>query len=347
MSVWLRAALVALIAGPLPAPNVYGQALGRIRTDVVTVKSGDRVTGEIKNLDRLSMRVRTNDMGTVNVDWTVVVSVEAARPFEVEALDGGRYQGNISSPTPGMIHVEDADSPITLAIADVIGMTPIGLSWLGNLEGSFDMGYSYTRGSGVGQGTASFSMASRRPSRVNSVDFDGSLTTQEGEPDSSRYSARYQHGRLYDERWLLAVLADAQRNTDLGLRFRVSGGGGPGYRVLVARRQRSTVLGGLVVDREVPVEGESSTNLFALGSSNYSLFITSYPNTSLDVSSELRVGLSDAGRVLFNLDLSARREVWRDFYISLSLYDSYDSRPPEGSTIKNDVGTAISIGYQF
>jgi Protein of unknown function, DUF481 len=347
MSTWLRALIIAVTTAPVAASTAEAQAFGRIRTDVVTVKSGDRVTGEIKNLDRLTMRVRSNDMGTVNVDWTAVVSVEAARPFEVEAIDGGRYQGNIGSPTPGSLRIDDPDGPVTLAIADVIAMSPIGMSWLGNLEGSFDMGSSYTRGSGIGQGTASFSMASRRPSTVNTVDFDGSLTTQEGQPDSSRYSLRYQHGRLYRDRWLIAALADAQRNTDLGLRLRVSGGGGPGYRLLIARRQRSTVLGGLVVDREVPVEGESTTNLFALGTSTYSLFFTSYPNTSLDVASELKIGLTDAGRVLFSLDVSARREIWRDFYISLTLYDSYDSRPPEGSTIKNDVGTSVSIGYQF
>src|SRR5580765_4577289 len=58
-------------------------AAGQTKTDVVTLRNGDRVTGDIVKLSRGRLEVRTNDVGTVNIEWDKVAKVEAARYFEV------------------------------------------------------------------------------------------------------------------------------------------------------------------------------------------------------------------------------------------------------------------------
>ena len=42
-----------------------------------------------------------------------------------------------------------------------------------------------------------------------------------------------------------------------------------------------------------------------------------------------------------------RREIVSDFYVAISVFDSYDSRPPAEGAEKNDWGPVISIGYKF
>ena len=90
-----------------------------------------------------------------------------------------------------------------------------------------------------------------------------------------------------------------------------------------------------------------TTHVLAFAATNYSLFINEYPKTNLDVANQLRFGLSEPGRFLLDLNASVRRELWRDFYIAGSLYDSYDNRPPASSTIKNDVGVTLTLGWTF
>lgn len=41
-----------------------------------------------------------------------------------------------------------------------------------------------------------------------------------------------------------------------------------------------------------------------------------------------------------------RRELWHDFFIGGSMYDSYDNRPPWG-TLKNDVGVRLTVGWSI
>jgi hypothetical protein len=45
--------------------------------------------------------------------------------------------------------------------------------------------------------------------------------------------------------------------------------------------------------------------------------------------------------------VSVKREIVSDFYLSLSVFDSYDSRDPTTLTAKNDWGPTISIGWKF
>jgi hypothetical protein len=141
--------------------------------------------------------------------------------------------------------------------------------------------------------------------------------------------------------------ADAQRNRDLGIAFRTSVGAGPGYRLLKSQRQELTVLGGPLFVREVPLEEPARTRGLALVATNYSVFMNEYPKTNLDVAHQLRFDLSDPGRVLLDLNASVRRELWRDFTIAATVYDSFDNRPARSCVLRNDVGVILALGWTF
>ena len=141
-------------------------------------------------------------------------------------------------------------------------------------------------------------------------------------------------------------LGDGQRNRDLGISLRVSGAAGPGYRILKSQRQELTVLGGPALVREVPFQESASTHVLALAATNYSLYF----NESQDecrCRQSAPVWSQRAWSISPRFNVSARRELWRDFYIGGSLYNTYDNRPPASSTIKNDVGVTLTFGWTF
>ena len=51
------------------------------RTDVVTLANGDRITGEIVRLERGRLEFKTDDAGTLYLEWDKLVSLVATRAW--------------------------------------------------------------------------------------------------------------------------------------------------------------------------------------------------------------------------------------------------------------------------
>ena len=56
-----------------------GHAAAQGRTDVVTLPNGDRITGEVVRLDRGRLEFKTDDAGTLYLEWDKVATVQATR----------------------------------------------------------------------------------------------------------------------------------------------------------------------------------------------------------------------------------------------------------------------------
>ena len=57
--------------------------------------------------------------------------------------------------------------------------------------------------------------------------------------------------------------------------------------------------------------------------------------------------LSNLGRHRVQFDASGKRELWKDLFVSLSVYNTYDNRPPNPAANNNDVGIVTSIGWTY
>lgn len=57
--------------------------------------------------------------------------------------------------------------------------------------------------------------------------------------------------------------------------------------------------------------------------------------------------LTDPGRVRLEGDLRSRYEVLKDFFITLALQTSNDTRPPSADTPKSDFTTTLSLTWKF
>ena len=70
-------------------------ASGQGRTDVITLVNGDRMTGEIMRLERGRLELKTDNAGTIDIEWDTVASIEARREFEVATTDGRLFLGTL------------------------------------------------------------------------------------------------------------------------------------------------------------------------------------------------------------------------------------------------------------
>ncbi len=80
---------------------------------------------------------------------------------------------------------------------------------------------------------------------------------------------------------------------------------------------------------------------------SWSVFRYDRPETDLTMSFLVFPSITVSGRVRGELDVSLKREIFKDFFWSLSAYESYDSKPASAEAHTNDWGVANSFGWSF
>src|SRR5262252_1358597 len=139
----LRAGIVLLI-GILSAPAAWGAD----KTDVVTLRNGDRITGDVDGLSRGRLSLKTDDAGTIQIEWNKILRIEAKqRLFDVSTSDGPRFLGSLGTTGDGLVLVIGSAGSDSLQMYEVTSITPIGKSFWKKLDGAVDAGFSYTKSS--------------------------------------------------------------------------------------------------------------------------------------------------------------------------------------------------------
>jgi Protein of unknown function, DUF481 len=343
---WRGGLLVAAMAvagsGLLPA------AAAAADTDTVVLRNGDRISGEIKSLDSGRLELKTVSLSTIYVEWDKVVSLTAVGVYEVETREGGRYVGRPGPAAPGRMGLAlDRGETLVFDLLTVVRMRRIKDVWWRRLSGNVSLGASYTQSSGVGQGTLSSSVTFRRPAFEVSTAFDQSVSVENKQVSSSRTSWRTSYYRLLSKRWFVPGFTRIDRNPDLGYNLRAVFGGGVGRFLVQSNSGVLGVAGGIVYNRELPLDGGGSNGVEAFFGANGTFYRYDTPKTQLNVAVSASPSLSDGGRFRFDLDGSLSHEIIRDFTVGLTIYDSYDNRPPQEGALKNDVGMSLTIGWTF
>ena len=198
----------------------------REKTDVLILKNGDRLTGEIKGLAYARVEFKTDTMETVSVKWEEVAQITSEYSFELELEDGVRFFGSLGAPVqPGMVSVIGKERALELIMDQVVIIRPIKQRFWQRIDGSLSIGLSFTKASDVLR--FSFSADARYTERKNVVDLTiNSIVTTQSEQDSKENtSLNLRYNRLLENRWFLSVFTGLQRNDELGIKLRVWGVG--------------------------------------------------------------------------------------------------------------------------
>ena len=318
------------------------------KTDVVTLANGDRITGEIAQLERGRLVFKTDDAGTLYLEWDKLSSIVAKRIVEVLTTNGSRYLGSLGPAADRSIVVVTAEGEVPLQMWEVTLITPIERSFWRQLDGSIDVGFSYTRSSGVAQLNLNSDTVYRK--LASRTRLTASLTQTQKDDDSGRddrASLEMSYLRYPWQRWFFLGVGRFESNESLGLELRSQIGSVVGPRLVNSNRAQLVLGAGLAVNDERGVDVEPTQNLEALFMFGTSFYTYDRPKTNLDINLQYYPSLSDAGRHRVQLDAGVKREFWKDVFVALTLYNSFDNRPPNPTADTNDVGVVLSIGWTY
>ncbi len=337
--------LLALLGWLVSAPATGADTP---KTDVVVLRNGDHLTCEIKQLKRGQLQVKTDGMGTIYVEWDKVLRITTPVVQEVHLSSGERRYGPLEpASADGRLVVKTAAGPVELDVREVVYLWPLQSSFWKRFNGSLNFGASYTQSNRLLQLTPSFDATYTARDFLLNVDFSATLTRQEDQDDTDRADLTLSYMRSFASRWAAFGQVTGQRNTELGLDWRVDFGGGAG-RLLVSSNHSLLFLGaGLAATREQPLDGEPTSSLEGLVTAQWQVFSYDFPKTNLQFSFMLYPSLTDGGRLRGDVNLSLKRELWHDFTVGLQVYDSFDNRPVTEGAAKNDWGATLSLGWTF
>ena len=318
------------------------------KTDVIVLKNGDKVTGEIKSLVRGQLELSTDHMGTVLIEWVEVAQVVSNTGQAIELTNGTRFYGSLAKPeTESYVRINSEDGAIGVDSKDIISMYPVEASTWDRLDLSASLGFSWDKASEVGKYSLGIGAQWRDPRFITRSNFQTDITTQQDQDDSQRTVFTISHMRFTKNKRFRGIFGNLESNDELGINLRTLVGAGYGWIPIRSQRTLLTLMAGLDVNRETPDNGDSETQIEAVGSLLWDYFLFSHPERNVQVMFSVYPSLSDVGRYRASFDTVMKVELIKDLYFKISAYAGYDSDPISITASQSDYGITSGLGYKF
>lgn len=318
------------------------------KNDTIYLLNGDRITGDLKKLDYGLVYLKTDAMQSINIEYDQIYSIYSSKFFEFSTSVGYRFFGSIGrSNVPNTINIITVNDTIPKPLADIVQITSIKKSFLQKIDGSVDMGLSYTKASDVFLYNLATSVTHRTPKFETKFNLSSILTDQKN-LISRKNDIGLDITKFLPKKWSVGFTVKGQQNTELDLQHRLQGGIGAGYDLVRTNSKRFFSVIGLLGNNEQTIDSAySSYNIEGLLSLQYKWF--KYRHPKIDVNSGLNFypSFSVPGRIRLDYELNAKFEIVTDLFFSISLYDNYDSKHSGSDSARNDWGVITSIGYSF
>jgi len=338
---------VLLVLGTLLSS---GPATAAPKTDIITLHNGDVITCEIKELSHGKLRVKTDDMGMLSIEWDKIARVVSRYLFLVKLDDGSLLYGQIpDSGEDGILRVAfqyEDDSGNRVPIVRVASLEAIRYDVWDRIDLAVSAGYNWTKASETSQ--ANVSAQADYKGRIYRYGFntDTIVTTERDNTTTRRQELELYGSRIISGRLHTGLTGGFQRNDQLGLALRSSAGLNLGYLLLMERHLELSVQGGLAATREWSSRDEPHQDAAeAVVSAQFTFFHFDSPKTDLTVRADVFPSLTVSDRVRFEFNTSLRHEVVSDLFVDLTYYESRDNRPPDGAADTADRGVIFSLGW--
>ena len=320
--------------------------------DVVILKNGDRITGEIKGLSRGELRFKASYMAeAVRLDWARVERLESKDQYQILLTNGELHTDSLQLIAANSGHdnffIGATQGTLKVNQLDVIRIAPVEKEFLTQLEGSVDFGFSYTSGNDQYDLELVATATYRRGNNSMTGRIDSLFSGQTEGSSSARNQFTFDYRRQVSPKWFVGGVVDVLRSDQQSLDRRLTFGGLVGRNIKQNESTRLSVFAGLAATRE-----KYSTTLSQPSGTNADAFagvdLIRFRFTTTDISTRFIIfpSLTTPGRMRMQATSDMRIKIAKDLYWGFHVYENFDSQPPVRAD-KNDLGISTSIGWKF
>jgi hypothetical protein len=303
------------------------------RKDLVIMKNGDHLTGEVKKLEHGILYVDLEYVsGSVGLDWLKVERVQSSGGFQVVLKNGERVAGTIEKVTAAEAPDKDfaihaAQGDVRAAAPDVITVQSQKRSFWRQLTGAIDFGYNFTSGNNQTSLSADANANYLSTKWFAGASVDSSFSGQSGGSSSNLLEVQTLDGRFLSRNSFLMSLGDFLHSSQQDLSLR-------------------TTLGGGVYTHENFESNDQpgDQNVEALLGLQYQMF--RFDRYNLQSQLLIYPGLTDAGRIRVTTKTTFSIKLVNNFHTDFSFLDNFDSSPPFNAK-RNGLSVSNSLGWTF
>ena len=313
------------------------------KTDKVFLLNGDELTCEIKELRFGKLKITTNDLGTIRVEWDAIDSLYSDKDFEIKLRNGTLMENQLDS-----TFYEFND----IAFDDIIELTQIRSEFWSSLDGRVEAGFNFNRSTELLLLNFDGKVIYRTFQNNLILDFSSLLTVDNSNDEEQRFERRdlsITNEHYLDSKNLYFVAAGYNQNTQLGIQSRINAAAGYGRDMLHNQSTQLMLGAGARVNRELSTEAgaEAFTTFEAVATVEFRKFTYDYPEIDVDAGIDLFPNLTDWGRIRLQTDVRIRFEVLDDLYFGVTFYLNFDNQPIDIEASNSDWGVVTSVGYTF
>jgi hypothetical protein len=313
--------------------------------------NGDVIKGEVLELQRGNLRLDTDAMDEIDIDWEDVVRVWSQLFFEVTDPDGLRYFGQLSATAePRVLLVTLEADTVTLPFESVIELRNVAEGFWAKTSGYVDVGFNLAQANDLVsllvQGHTTFSGS------LWEVDLDGevyhqsqtsNVETGSVEEWTSRRSASVTGRRFLLPNWAATTSVQTESNDELSLDLRALVSLGARYDIVRSQGVVFYTGASAVFNHERFIGEDTNDSEEVLGTIGYDMFDVG----DLDVYAQLQA-YKTLGTTRYRLDFSGRVswEIVDDFTLGLSAVEVFDSAPGDGAE-RRDFQYSVALGWNW
>jgi hypothetical protein len=342
------AAILLLLASACACGLAWGYA--RDKSDVVMLRNGDRLSGDILSLEFGILSLSTDNMSTLSIEWPAVRSVTSKFEFAIERRDGSKYHGVITTSDDGAdLIVQSAEGTIRFPMGEVERISRFSPKFWDRINGALAVGFSYTKSSAIQVGSVNFNANYRSTTVVGSLAFSANSTKDSSGTTTNRALLTSSVMFLQENsRNFWGLLGSLERDQALGIDARLLAGAALGRRFVQAPFTELTGIAGIVGTEEWIVDDPNPrASVEAVVGGNWQVFRFIDPKTRLDLGLYLFPSLTESGRYRSTGNLALTHKFPHDVTLGLTAYLSYDNQPPEPTAEKSDYGMTLNVGWTF
>lgn len=326
-------------------------AIAKNVDDVVVLKNGDRLTGEIKGLQSGELRFKSDYMAeAVRLDWSRVERLESKSTFMIWLVDGKLVTDVIRllpSNSDEVANFLIGNSGITVHQLDVIRITPADKHFWKRLEGSIDFGFSFTSGNDQYQTNLAATTTYRTGDHSFTASIDSSFSGQTEGDSLRRNQFSFDYRKQLSRRWYVGGLFDLLHSDQQSLDLRTTVGALAGRNVVQTENTRLSLFGGIAGTREhyaASIGRPRTTNADAITGADFATF--RFNRTDIRSRFSLFPSLTTPGRMRLQATSDLRIKIVKDLWWGFHVYENFDSKPPVRAD-QNDLGVSTSLGWKF
>ncbi|MEN8141896.1 MAG: DUF481 domain-containing protein [Thermodesulfobacteriota bacterium] len=350
--------IIVLLLAPL---SLAGELMARAKVDTVVLANGDSLTCEIKELANGRLQLSTNyTRSSFNLDWREVKRLVSPAHFEIDLEDGSTIYGQLAdSGLDQMIRVEHDGSHRLVERSQVVAIVPISPAFKDRVK--LNLGAGYVAYKAQNQRNFNLSADGRYRDRKRLLTVSGSWINMEQDEVSNddqaetslRVFNRAEAGlsaiRFVGPRWGVLAIVDFLQSDELDLDYRLTSGVGVSRILVKSNRNYFRTSGGLAYTNE-SYGTESSgdrNNMEAFWGLTLGRFVFREPETEISSRLVIFPSITNSGRWRSELNVKLRYELFHDFFLQLTVFDSYDSDPPSIEEVNHDWGLVSSLTYSI